>query len=185
MQPPPPTAEVRALGHVTVAAVAKRAGMTRGSLYHLWPTQEAYRFDLMRSLLVGRPTGAAERSSVADAVAATLRVAIGDATYRSSLSFHPYSRSDAAAGVMSEAVSVMLESVLAAVRAQLARSELRLRAEFDDGHLRSTISALIQGAAVIGLMSERSGDRADLNSLVTSTQESIDAVLAHFTEPVR
>jgi AcrR family transcriptional regulator len=183
MQPPPSAAEVRALGHVTVAEVAKRAGMTRGSLYHLWPTQEAYRFDLMRSLHAKRQETPAAGSTVADEVAAAVRVAIADSTYRSSLSFHPYCRSDAASRVMSEGVSVMLDSVLAAIRTELDRRQRKLRDEFGEDHLRSTVSAIIQGVAVIGLMHQQRDACADIDRLVISAQESVDAILTHFTDP--
>jgi AcrR family transcriptional regulator len=36
-----------ALAHVKVADVAERAGVTKGALYHLWPSQEDYWHDLL------------------------------------------------------------------------------------------------------------------------------------------
>lgn len=190
-QPPEASAEVRGLGHVTVAEVSKRTGMTRGSLYHLWPTQEAYRFDLMRSIHPGRSaapdagSSVAGTSSIAEEVEAAVRVAIADVGYRSSLSFHPYSRSDAARGLASECASAVVEPLLRVIHEELARSRRRLRDEFDDDHLRSTISALVQGIAVLGLMHQQRHSTADVDALVVSAQESVDAVLMHFTVPMR
>jgi AcrR family transcriptional regulator len=40
-----------ALANVKVADVARRAGVTKGALYHIWESQEAYRRDLLRHLL--------------------------------------------------------------------------------------------------------------------------------------
>ncbi len=44
-------ATVDALAHVKVADVADRAGVTKGAVYHVWPSQEAYRKDLLERLL--------------------------------------------------------------------------------------------------------------------------------------
>ncbi len=40
-----------ALAHVKLADVAERAGVTKGALYHLWPSQEAFWKDLLHHLL--------------------------------------------------------------------------------------------------------------------------------------
>jgi AcrR family transcriptional regulator len=40
-----------ALAHVRIADVAERAGVTKGALYHLWDSQEAYWHDLLGFLL--------------------------------------------------------------------------------------------------------------------------------------
>ena len=44
-------AAVDALANVRISDVAERAGVTKGALYHVWPTQEAYRKDLFERLL--------------------------------------------------------------------------------------------------------------------------------------
>ncbi len=43
-----------ALAHVRIADVAERAGVTKGALYHLWDSQEAYWHDLLEFLLEER-----------------------------------------------------------------------------------------------------------------------------------
>jgi AcrR family transcriptional regulator len=40
-----------ALANVKVAEVARRAGVTKGALYHIWDSQEEYRRDLLEHLL--------------------------------------------------------------------------------------------------------------------------------------
>jgi len=40
-----------ALAHVKLADVADRAGVTKGALYHIWPSQEAFWRDLLQHLL--------------------------------------------------------------------------------------------------------------------------------------
>ena len=51
-----------------VADVADRAGVTKGAVYHVWPSQEAYRKDLLARLLEqNRQAGIREmRSLLAD-----------------------------------------------------------------------------------------------------------------------
>ena len=45
-------AAVDALAHVTIAEVAERAGVTKSRpIYHVWPSQEAFRRDLLALLL--------------------------------------------------------------------------------------------------------------------------------------
>jgi AcrR family transcriptional regulator len=44
-------ATVDALANVKVADVADRAGVTKGAVYHVWPSQEDYRKDLLERLL--------------------------------------------------------------------------------------------------------------------------------------
>ena len=54
-----------AFAHVRISDVAERAGVTKGALYHLWDSQEAYWSDLLRFVLdEGRLAG---RPAVADA----------------------------------------------------------------------------------------------------------------------
>lgn len=43
--------EVEGLANVRIADVARRAGVSKGALYHIWPTQEAFRRDLVAHLL--------------------------------------------------------------------------------------------------------------------------------------
>ncbi len=40
-----------ALAHVKLADVADRAGVTKGALYHIWPSQEAFWRDLLQHLI--------------------------------------------------------------------------------------------------------------------------------------
>ncbi len=40
-----------ALAHVKVTEVAEQAGVTKGALYHLWPSQEAFWHDLLEYLI--------------------------------------------------------------------------------------------------------------------------------------
>jgi len=42
-----------ALAHVKIADVAERAGVTKGALYHIWDSQEAYWRDLLQHLMDG------------------------------------------------------------------------------------------------------------------------------------
>lgn len=64
-----------ALAHVKVADVAERAGVTKGALYHLWPSQEDYWHDLLLYLfendrLLSEASMAAEATRLREGVAA-------------------------------------------------------------------------------------------------------------------
>jgi AcrR family transcriptional regulator len=52
--------EVEGLANVRVADVARRAGVSKGALYHIWPSQEAFRRDLVAHLLEREQAGALE-----------------------------------------------------------------------------------------------------------------------------
>jgi AcrR family transcriptional regulator len=70
-----------ALAHVKIADVAERAGVTKGALYHIWDSQEAYWRDLLQHLMDGNRLFGADqlddigsRISAATATLPTLRV---------------------------------------------------------------------------------------------------------------
>ncbi|CAN5579730.1 hypothetical protein BH10ACT3_BH10ACT3_01760 [soil metagenome] len=69
-----------ALAHVKIADVADRAGVTKGALYHIWDSQEAYWRDLLQHLMDGNRLYGADqlddisgRISAASATTPTLR----------------------------------------------------------------------------------------------------------------
>ena len=60
---------IDALANVKVADVARRAGVTKGALYHIWGSQEEYRRDLLAHLLeLERQTGFEDIRRVMDSV---------------------------------------------------------------------------------------------------------------------
>ena len=50
-----------ALAHVRLAEVAERAGVTKGALYHIWPSQEAFWADLLEHLMSEQRLAGIER----------------------------------------------------------------------------------------------------------------------------
>ena len=50
-----------ALAHVRLAEVAERAGVTKGALYHIWPSQEAFWSDLLDHLMAEQRLAGIER----------------------------------------------------------------------------------------------------------------------------
>ena len=50
-----------ALAHVRLAEVAERAGVTKGALYHIWPSQEAFWHDLLEHLMAEQRLAGIER----------------------------------------------------------------------------------------------------------------------------
>ncbi len=50
-----------ALAHVKLADVADRAGVTKGALYHVWPSQEAFWHDLLEHLIESNQFFGADR----------------------------------------------------------------------------------------------------------------------------
>jgi AcrR family transcriptional regulator len=60
---------IDALANIRVADVARRAGVTKGALYHIWDSQEDYRRDLLAHLLeVERQAGFDDIRQVLDTV---------------------------------------------------------------------------------------------------------------------
>jgi AcrR family transcriptional regulator len=57
-----------AVAHVKLLDVARRAGVTKGALYHLWPSQEDFWHDLVVHLFVRGHVGGTEQAAV-DALA--------------------------------------------------------------------------------------------------------------------
>lgn len=43
--------DVDALANIKIADIAEREGVAKGSLYHIWPSQESFRLDVLRNLL--------------------------------------------------------------------------------------------------------------------------------------
>ena len=58
-----PSAPMAALANVKIADVAERAGVTKGAVYHIWDSQEAYRRDLMAHLRAATGDRGAETPS--------------------------------------------------------------------------------------------------------------------------
>jgi len=65
-----------ALAHVKLADVADRAGVTKGALYHIWPSQEAFWNDLLAYLMDGQQLFGAEKLA---SIGADLAAAVGTA----------------------------------------------------------------------------------------------------------
>jgi AcrR family transcriptional regulator len=60
-----------ALAHVKLADVADRAGVTKGALYHIWPSQEAFWRDLLSHLIENNELfGADELTEIGEELAA-------------------------------------------------------------------------------------------------------------------
>jgi len=58
-----------ALGHLKAGDVASEAGLSKGMLYHLWPSQEQYRRDLLLHLARATTTESYVATEAADVVA--------------------------------------------------------------------------------------------------------------------
>lgn len=75
-----------ALAHVKLADVADRAGVTKGALYHIWPSQEAFWRDLLQHLLdTNRLFGAAQLAAVGTELAEASNTQLTLRTYGNAL----------------------------------------------------------------------------------------------------
>ena len=190
-----------ALAHVKLADVAERAGVTKGALYHLWPSQEAYWRDLLEHLLSTNRLFGADRFATmsAELIAArgeqqTLRewanelfdTVREDPAFFARVSLFAYLDDEVVRATLdSEARSAIdrLQPVLAAAVSDMGR---RPRSEGALRDLAIELAALLEGLSLkYRVDPERTPDLPPLRGRrLTLFAAAADALLQAFTEPV-
>jgi AcrR family transcriptional regulator len=190
-----------ALAHVKLADVAQRAGVTKGALYHLWPSQEAYWRDLLQHLLsTDRLFGADRLATIsAELIAArgeqqTLREWANDLfdsvrddpAFFARISLFAYLDDELVRSTLdqeSRAAIDRLRPVLAAAVADMGR---RPRSEGALGELAVQLAALLEGLCLkYRVDPDRTPDLPPLRGRrLTLFAAAADALLHAYTEPV-
>jgi AcrR family transcriptional regulator len=184
-----------ALANVKVADVARRAGVTKGALYHIWDSQEDYRRDLFQHLLdIGERANIEQAEQLINAGAdpdgepmdtTQLATTIAAAAYRemrddpkmlARFSFYNYAHDPRVNEMLAEGVAafdVYYERYLDA-------AGRRMRAPFEMRHLITSVNSYLFGTIIrhrITGGTDTTTDEAELYA------EGFKAILLHLTEP--
>lgn len=151
-----------ALSHVKIAEVAERAGVSKGALYHLWPSQEAYWNDLLRHLLDEQglfgsdavstvaeqlepgpgPEGAIEPRSLTNALFAAARDNPG---FFIRIALFSYLNDDAVRDALDKEFRAVGELLLEQVEAAIAETGRRLVEGVSSWDFIVVVGALLEG----------------------------------------
>lgn len=196
-------ATVEALANVRLADVAERAGVTKGALYHVWPTQEAYRQDLLERLLEhSRQRGVRDLPELiddpevaADDPRAMLRrfadyafdALKDDPAFFARFSFFLYATNETVNELLTRGDDSVIEDFTPLVEQYLAAVGRRIREPFTIELLLTATTALFQGLC---LRHRTSPDLVDGPVLDDPDGPrmyafALESLLDHFSEPVR
>jgi AcrR family transcriptional regulator len=197
-------ATVDALANVKVADVADRAGVTKGAVYHVWPSQEAYRKDLLARLLEhNRQSGVREMSDLlrdvellhgdprtillrhADYVFDALK---DDPAFFARFSFFIYAANPEVSELLARGDDGIIEDFGPYVEMYLGLIGRRIREPFSVALLLTSINALFMGLCLRYRTSpelvEPTGPDTDEERLHSMYAFGLEALLMHFSEPV-
>lgn len=197
-------ATVDALANVKVADVADRAGVTKGAVYHIWPSQEAYRKDLLALLLEhNRQAGVREMGDIlsdqalhggepdrilerhADFVFDRLK---DDPAFFARFSFFVYAADPEVAELLASGDDHVIEDFAPWIELYFSIVGRRIREPFTIALLLTSVTALFQGLC---LRYRTSPDLVDgtvgpdgERSAPTMYATGLRALLEHFSEPL-
>lgn len=197
-------ATVDALANVKVADVADRAGVTKGAVYHVWPSQEAYRKDLLARLLEhNRQSGVREMSDLlrdvelvdgdprtillrhADYVFDALK---DDPAFFARFSFFIYAANPEVSELLARGDDGIIEDFGPYVELYLRLIGRRMREPFKVALLLTSINALFMGLCLRFRTSpelvEPTVPDPDDDRLHSMYAFGLEALLLHFSEPV-
>lgn len=149
-----------ALAYVKLADVAAKAGVTKGALYHLWPSQEAFWHDLLDHLMAtdqlfgGAQVEVIESrlietgttgSALADYTNAVFDSIRSDPSFLARVSLFSYLGNEFVRAELDRSYRAGVEQVLPAVEGLLASSGRRLIPGVTIWDLTVLVSALLEG----------------------------------------
>ena len=185
-----------ALANVKVADVARRAGVTKGALYHIWDSQEDYRRDLFQHLLdIGERRGIDQAEQLishavdADGAPITdvdeLAIRLAELSYRelrddpkllARFSFYNYAHDPRVQRLLAGGSS----GFDSYYDLYLVSSGRRMRDPYTVGHLITSVNAFMMGSVIRHRISRGSDTTADDAEIYA---QGFRALLQHFTEP--
>lgn len=193
-------ATVDALANVKVAEVADRAGVTKGAVYHVWPSQEDYRKDLLQRLLEqNRQAGVRELLELladpellendprgmlhqfADFVFDALR---DDPAFFARFSFFIYAANPDVAALLASGVDTVVDDFGPLLEVYLSLVGRRMREPYTMKMLVISINSLFQGLCLRyrtspDLVQRRVGPEA-----LGMYAHGLESLIQHFSEPV-
>lgn len=193
-------ATVDALANVKVAEVADRAGVTKGAVYHVWPSQEDYRKDLLQRLLEqNRQAGVRELLELladpellendprgmlhqfADFVFDALR---DDPAFFARFSFFIYAANPDVAALLASGVDTVVDDFGPLLEVYLSLVGRRMREPYTMKMMVISINSLFQGLCLRyrtspDLVQRRVGPEA-----LGMYAHGLESLIQHFSEPV-
>ena len=193
-------ATVDALANVKVADVADRAGVTKGAVYHVWPSQEEYRKDLLQRLLdqthqagirelhellsdpeldLGRPRELLLR--YADFVFEALK---DDPAFFARFSFFIYASNPEVAQLLADGDDSVVSDFAPLVESYLQLVGRRVRPPFTSELMLIAINSLFQGLCLRyrtspELVEQRVGPEG-----LGKYAHGLESIVLHFSEPI-
>ena len=149
-----------ALAYVKLTDVAARAGVTKGALYHLWPSQEAFwhelldhlmatdqlfgdaQMEVIRSRLAGTGSNGTELSDYTNAVFDSIR---SDPSFLARISLFSYLGNEFVRAELDRSYRAAVEQVLPGIEGLLSSSGRRLVPGVTIWDLAVLVSALLDG----------------------------------------
>lgn len=193
-------ATVDALANVKVADVADRAGVTKGAVYHVWPSQEAYRKDLLERLLEhNRQTGIREMREVledrellrgdprsillryADEVFDALK---DDPAFFARFSFFVYAANPEVAELLASGDDGVIEDFGPYVEQYLTLVGRRIREPFTTELLLISINSLFQGLCLRYRTSPELIEHPVGPDGAGMYAHGLESLVLHFSEPL-
>jgi AcrR family transcriptional regulator len=191
-----------ALAHVKIADVAERAGVTKGALYHIWDSQEAYWRDLLQHLMDGNRLFGADqlddigrRISEASATRPTLREYANavfdsmsqDPAFFARISLFSYLHDEAVRADLDSEFVETLGRITPALEQALSDMDRRIREGSTLMDFAVAVAALLEGLCLQYRISpERTPDipvRGDTRWTLFAA--SAEALLYGYTEPTQ
>ena len=197
-------ATVDALANVKVADVADRAGVTKGAVYHIWPSQEAYRKDLLARLLEhNRQAGVRDMGDIlsdqalhggdpalilerhADFVFDRLK---DDPAFFARFSFFVYAADPEVNALLARGDDNMIDDFSPWIERYFQVVDRRIREPFTIALLLTSVNALFQGLCLRYQTSpdlvDREVDEHGRRTAPSMYAAGLKALLDHFSEPL-
>jgi AcrR family transcriptional regulator len=193
-------ATVDALANVKVADVADRAKVTKGAIYHVWPSQEDYRKDLLQRLLAhSNSKGVRElqhllsdpevlrqepRMILARYADYAFQALKDDPAFFARFSFYVYAANPEVAGLLAAGDDALVEQFTPFVDQYLAARGRRIREPFTIELLLISGNALFQGLCLRYRTSPDLVERELGPDGVGMYAHGLESIVMHFSEPV-
>lgn len=193
-------ATVDALANVKVADVADQAGVTKGAVYHVWPSQEAYRKDLLQRLLEqSRQAGIRELRQLLDdpevlntdprtIMHRYADFAFGalkeDPAFYARFSFFVYAANPEVSALLASGDDAVIEDFGPVIEQYLELIGRRVRAPFTTELMLISINSLFQGLCLRHRTSPDLVDRRIGPDGLGMYAHGLESIVMHFSEPV-
>ena len=192
-------ATVDALANVKVADVADRAGVTKGAVYHVWPSQEEYRKELLQRLLEhSNSKGVRELDALladpelagldpreimrryADYVFQALK---DDPAFFARFSFYVYAANPEVADLLARGDDAVVEQFSPVLDLYLRMLGRRVRPPFTTELMLISINALFQGLCLRYRTSPDLVERTVGPDGMGMYAHGLESIVLHYSEP--